>query len=390
MFVFESGRSFISQQDWSLHRKGPADEERLNEKVKKAIKNNLPGIISDGTIISADPNSKKTIRVPLRAIELPHIIRARDKDGVGSGDGSEEEGDVIATRPGEGGGKGSGAGDEPGSESFEAELTIEELQQLVFDDLGLPDLKPKAKKVMASDEIRFDDIRKKRTATNLDLRRTIEANMKRNAIQRGKAVIGNIEQDDYRVRTWNIKERETEAAVLIMMRDISGSMGDFENYIVRSFCWWTMLFLKSKFPHVELVFIVHDTTAEKVTEEEFFNRASSGGTACSSANQMALDCITTDFPTNLYNVYPLHFSDGDNFGDDDDLKCVELVNAMLELGINQYAFVQIAKAKSDLLEAYRTFIDDDRFSSVTIESKEEIWGALQAVFDKDREYSGKG
>ncbi|OGD71246.1 hypothetical protein A3A84_00120 [Candidatus Collierbacteria bacterium RIFCSPLOWO2_01_FULL_50_23] len=385
----ESERCYISQQDWSLHRKGQADEERMNRKVKEAIKGNLPGIISDGTIISTDPTTKKTIRVPLRAIELPHIIRSRGNEGVGSGDGSEEEGDVIGSRPVEGPGSGQGAGNAPGEEILEAELTIEELRQLVFEDLGLPDLRPKAIKVVESDEVTFDDVRKKRTPTNLDLRRTIEENMKRNALQGRGAVIDGIEQDDYRVRTWNIKERESEAAVLIMMRDISGSMGDFENYIVRSFCWWTVLFLRSKFPHVELVFIVHDTEAYRVTEEEFFGRKSSGGTECSSANQMAHDCIVTEFPTEDYNVYPLHFSDGDNYGTDEDAKCVDLVQAMLDLGVNQYAFVQIAKANSDLLRAYRSSITDDRFSSVTIQSKEEIWEALQTVFDKDKEYTTK-
>ncbi len=384
---FETERSFISQQDWSLHRKGPTDEERLNRKVKEAIKGNLPSIISDGTIISADPNTKKTIRVPLRSIELPHIIRSRGNNGIGAGDGGEKGGDIIASRPVEGQGSGSGAGNAPGEDIMEAELTIEEIQQLVFEDLGLPDLKPKAKKIVESDEVVFDDVRKKRTATNLDLRRTIEANIRRNALQRGEAVIDDIDQDDYRVRTSNIKEREAEAAVLIMMRDISASMGDFENYIVRSFCWWTVLFLRSKFPHVELVFIIHDTEAERVTEKEFFRRASSGGTQCSSANQMALDCIVDEFPTDQYNVYPLHFSDGDNWGGQDNKKCVSLIKAMLELGISQYAFVQIAKPKSELLEAYRTLIDDGRFSSVTIEKKEEVWGALQTIFDKGKEYT---
>ncbi len=386
MFGKETGRSLISQRDWSLHRRGPADEERLNRKVKEAIKGNLPTIVSDGTIIGADPSTKKTIRIPLRAIELPHIRRAQDNEGAGAGDGSEEEGDVIASQPKDGPGKGAGAGDEPGEAELEVELIMEELQQLVFEDLGLPNLKPKTKQVMESDKISFDESRRKRTATNLDLRRTVEANMKRNALQTGKAELKDITQDDYRVRTWNIKERPTEAAVLIMMRDISGSMGEFENYIVRSFCWWTVLFLRSKFPHVELVFIVHDTTAYRVNEDEFFRRASNGGTVCSAANRAAVECINNEFPTSSYNVYPLHFSDGDNWSNEDNVTCAELVKSMLDLGVNQYAFVQIAKRMSALLDTYLEMIDDPRFSGVTIEGKEEVWGALQSVFDKGKEY----
>lgn len=31
-----------SQHDWSLHRKGPVDQARHGEKIKEAIKENLP------------------------------------------------------------------------------------------------------------------------------------------------------------------------------------------------------------------------------------------------------------------------------------------------------------------------------------------------------------
>src|SRR5439155_19398066 len=43
----------LSRQDWSLHRKGPMDQARHNENVKEAIKDNLPGIISEEAIITS-------------------------------------------------------------------------------------------------------------------------------------------------------------------------------------------------------------------------------------------------------------------------------------------------------------------------------------------------
>lgn len=36
-----------SQHDWSLHRKGPVDQARHGEKIKEAIKENLPEIIAE-------------------------------------------------------------------------------------------------------------------------------------------------------------------------------------------------------------------------------------------------------------------------------------------------------------------------------------------------------
>ena len=44
----------LSQHDWSLHRKGPIDQLRHNEKVKEAIKENLPAIIGEESIIATD------------------------------------------------------------------------------------------------------------------------------------------------------------------------------------------------------------------------------------------------------------------------------------------------------------------------------------------------
>ena len=57
----------ISQHDWSLHRKGPIDQERHNEKVKEAIKENLAEIVSEEIIILSD--GKKIVKVPIRSLE---------------------------------------------------------------------------------------------------------------------------------------------------------------------------------------------------------------------------------------------------------------------------------------------------------------------------------
>lgn len=391
MNIPDRWRVSISQQDWSLHRNAPADEARHNEKIKEAIKDNLQSIINDGSIITADPSTKKIIKIPLRSLELPHIRHSSGDEGVGTGDGDEEVGDIIYSEPsgGKDGKAGQGAGNEPGAKHYEVELTIEELQQLVFEDLGLPNLLPKQQNLMPSEEVVFEDIRKKRSTTNLDIFRTIKVNMQRNAQETGIPFIGNILPEDYRVKSWEIKEQKANAAVIIAMRDISGSMGDFENYIVRSFCWWSTMFLRSRFPQVEIVFVVHDTEAEEVSEDDFFKRGSSGGTVCSSANELALELIQNRYPPENFNIYVLHFSDGDNWGGDDDKICASLVQQMLNLNINQYAFVQIGRPESSLLSEYRRQPPNNHFNDVCILKKEDVWSALQKVFDKNKELSSK-
>ena len=373
--------SFISRRDWSFERRAERDEQRHNEKVKEAIKGNLDSVVSDGSIITADPRSKKPIKIPMKSLELPDFRFGDPQEGVGTGtgdgDGAPQPGQQV---PGEG-----EAGDQPGEEYYEAEFTIEEIQEMVFEDLQLPNLRPRDSSDIESTETNFNQVIKKRTTNNLDLGRTVIQNMFRNAQEGRGAVFGNVSPDDYRVRTWEEEKKPINNAVIIAMADISASMGDLEKYVTRAFLWWTLQFLRTKYPKVEVVFVAHDTEAHEVTEEQFFTRGMGGGTKCSSANKMAVDMITERYQTDKYNVYPLHFSDGDNFASDND-DCVKLVNQLLESDVSQYTYLQIGKAsRSQLLDTYSKRIQDDRFKGLIIEKKDDVLKALKQVFTDSEE-----
>lgn len=391
----------LSQRDWDLHRRGFGDESKHNERVKEAIKDNLPGIISDGTIITTDPHTKKKIRLSLRSVELPHIRYGDNKRGVGTGSGDEKVGDIVDIDSGDGAEKGKGAGNQPGSEYYEAEITMEELQRLVFEDLGLPYLTPRKKKDEQT-TIVFDDIRKKRSPSNLDVMRTAYANMQRRALETGKAELGEVIPEDFRVRTWRERIKEDQDALVVFMRDVSGSMGEFESYIARSFSWWTVAFLGYKYPNVQKLFIAHEFEAHEVTEEQFFKRGEGGGTRISSANQLALDVINQRFSPDDYNIYVYHISDGVNWGQDNQ-HCIELVKRMLKLPINQYGYLQIGsewqrnvfavapeillwgEKNQGLMGDYRKKIQDPRFESAHIKNKEDVWPTMQQFFDPKKQ-----
>lgn len=373
-------RAYITQRDWTLHRQGHQDEARHNEKVKEAIKDNLPNIISDGDIISVDPKNKKIIKVPMRSLELPKIRYGDNKEGVGSGDGSEKVGDVIDE--GFDPSRNKETGNQPGVEYYEAEITFEELIKMAFEDLGLPHLMPKMRQEVESEQIVFDDIRRKRSLNNLDLMRTMAANLERNAQEKGRAFYGEFIPEDLRNKSWRQEVREENNAVFIAMRDISGSMGDYEVYISRIICIWTNLFLRTKYPRVDLAFIAHDTQAYEVSERQFFERGAGGGTLCSSANEKALDLVLTRYPIDQNNVYIAHLSDGDTWGNDDERRCAELVNTMLGFPINQYVYYQIGSSeKTGLMAEYRRSVKNQRFESALITKKEDVWPALKRAYD---------
>lgn len=372
----------VSQADWSLHRKGYMDQQRHTERIKDAIKKNLHEIVSREDIILSD--GKTVVKVPIRSLEQYKFRFDMDKgDGVGQGQGGTKVGDVIGRSPskGQGQGKGQGeAGDQPGSDYYEAEVNVEELAALIFEDLGLPNLEEKRSRVLEAETVQFKDIRRAGVLANLDKRRTIMENIKRNAMK-GDARFGGVRSEDLRFKTWDQEIRNESNAVVIAMMDVSGSMGEFEKYIARSFYFWMVRFLRTKYQRVEIVFISHHTEAKEVTEEEFFTKGESGGTRVSSAYQLALDLIGERYPPTDWNIYPFHFSDGDNMFSDN-RHCVELVKALLEK-CNLFGYGQIKQGwypAGTLMSVYSQEIDHDKFVAVTIEDKEDVYPALRKFF----------
>jgi sporulation protein YhbH len=163
--------------------------------------------------------------------------------------------------------------------------------------------------------------------SNLDKRRTILENI---AVRRQEnhATLGRFKRED-RFKSWEEDERYESNAVVLALMDVSGSMGEFKKYIARSFYFWMVRFLRTKYDQVRIVFISHHTEAHEVTEEAFFTQGESGGTVVSSAYKLALDIIAERFSPRDWNIYPFHFSDGDNYYSDND-EAVKLADKLIE------------------------------------------------------------
>lgn len=157
-------RNFVvSQENWSLHRKGYQDQQRHMDKVKDAIKNNLPDLISEESIIMS--NGREVIKIPIRSLDEYKIRYNYGKSKhVGQGQGDSKVGDVVARdgKPGDqAAGQGKKAGDQPGNDYYEAEVSIEEVQNVLFKELELPNLEKKEMAEITVEKIEFNDIRKK-------------------------------------------------------------------------------------------------------------------------------------------------------------------------------------------------------------------------------------
>ncbi|HVF91867.1 MAG TPA: sporulation protein YhbH [Blastocatellia bacterium] len=380
----------VERNDWSLQRKGQIDQERHKERVREAIKKNLGSIVSNESIILSD--GKRVVKVPIRSLdEYKFRYDYRKKKHVGTGDGETKVGDVIGRegQPGDAAGKGPGAGDKPGQEYFEADVDIDEIAKLIFEDLHLPYLEEKAKQAVQSKTTRFTEIRRSGILANLDKRRSLVENIKRQARETGNARLGPFKKEDLRYKTWEEQMTYESNAVVIAMMDVSGSMGEFKKYIARSFYFWMVRFLKTKYDQVKIVFISHHTEAREVTEEQFFTQGESGGTVVSSAYRLALETIAERFPPGDWNVYPFHFSDGDNYYSDND-EAVKLADDLIST-CNLFGYGEIGeegassyrRSSGALLSIFKDRLkNQERFVGVRIDDKEDVYPALKEFFGK--------
>ena len=381
----------IQRNDWSLQRKGIIDQDRHKERVKEAIKKNLGSIVSNEAIILSD--GKRTVKVPIRALdEYKFRFDYRKRKHVGQGDGKTRVGDVIARENQQGQGQGAGSGQpgqDAGGEYYEAEVNIDEIAALIFEDLQLPFLEEKAKKAVQSKTTHFNEIRRTGVMANLDKRRMILENIKRNAREEGRARFGDVKKEDLRFKTWEENLRYESNAVVLALMDVSGSMGEFKKYVARSFFFWMVRFLRTKYDNVEIVFISHHTEAREVTEEQFFTQGESGGTVVSSAYQLALDTIAARYRPQDWNIYPFHFSDGDNYYSDNE-EAVRLADELIKT-CNLFGYGEIGeegassyrRSSGALLSIFNDRLKNkERFVGVRIDDKEDVYPALKQFFGR--------
>ncbi len=379
----------VQRNDWSLQRKGIVDQDRHKERVKDAIKKNLGSIVSNESIIMS--KGRKQVKIPMRALdEYKFRFDYRKKKHVGQGDGKTKVGDVIGQENQQGQGQGSGeAGNSPGQDFYEADVNVDEIAALIFEDLQLPFLEEKAKQAVQSKTTKFTEIRRVGAMSNLDKRRTILENIRRTAREEGQAKLGKFKKEDMRYKSWEEELKYESNAVIIAMMDVSGSMSEFKKYIARSFYFWMVRFLRTKYDHVQIVFISHHTEAKEVTEEQFFTQGESGGTVVSSAYKLALEMIAERYPPRDWNIYPFHFSDGDNYYSDND-EAVKLADKLIET-CNLFGYGEIGeeggsayrRASGALLSIFEDRIKNkDRFIGVRIDEKEDVYPALKKFFGK--------
>ena len=204
---------------WDLRQPGRRDSERHKQRIRQAIKDNLRDLITEESIISS--HGGKKVRIPLKYLDMWRFKFGRNRKSKGVGQGDGKPGDIIAQDLPKG--QGPQPGDQPGEEIYE-DVELEEVIEMMLEDLGLPWLEQKEQQVeLETEETVFHDISKKGLPPNVDRRRTILRNLRRN-IANNQPGVGGFIPEDLRFRVWeNVLEKHSNASVILAM-DRSGSM----------------------------------------------------------------------------------------------------------------------------------------------------------------------
>ncbi len=306
------------------------DLGRFKDIVKGRVRRDLRRYMSSGELIGR--KGKENVSIPLPQIGIPRLRYGKNDQGVGQGEGE-----------GEGAGQGPRAGDASGEHMLEVELSVDELAEILGEELQLPRIEPKGNRQAAASKARYKGIAQQGPESLRHFKRTYRQALRRSIASGtylpGRPVIPI--KDDRRYRTFEMETEPRSAAVVVYMMDVSGSMGKEQKEIVRSEAFWIDAWLKHNYDDVETRFIIHDASAREVDRDTFFRTRESGGTLISSAYKLAVEILEADYPAHDWNIYPFHFSDGDNWSQSDTRTCLKLLEDTLIPMSNQFSYAQV-------------------------------------------------
>lgn len=369
----------ISTEWYELFSRGARDWLRHNEKVRDAVREHLPDLIAGPDFISGP--QERSIQVPVRLLEHARFRLAEGRVETGAGQGRGEPGDVLRqARDDDEDDEGSG-GNEDGEVRMLLEFPIDEVMDWLWQDLRLPDLKPKPSPGIDDTELVREGWDKRGARSRLDRRRTLKEAIKRRAVQDDPLPFTD---EDLRFRQLVNRPRPATAALIFFVVDVSASMTQLERKLAKSFFFFALQGLRRQYARVAARFVAHTTQAWEFGEADFFQVSGIGGTIASSAFRLVLDIVRREHLAGQTNLYLFYASDGENFTED--RAPTQLALAELAGMFNYLGFVETLPGVTRSLdtEMRRLFTELEArgrpVGASVLSSGDDVWRALQHFF----------
>ncbi|AZO00874.1 YeaH/YhbH family protein [Mesorhizobium sp. M9A.F.Ca.ET.002.03.1.2] len=360
--------------------KSLGNRQRFLRRAREELKRSIRDKIRTGRI--ADVDSEHAVSMP-RGTAEPSFTDAKDsgrRQHVLPGNKHFAPGDRVP-KPGQGSG-GSSPGKTVSEDDFRFVLSREEVLDLFFEDLELPDMVKLNLKEILAFKPRRAGFAATGSPTNINVGRTmrhshgrrialkrpkqeeLDAIAKELAIlaaepqntgapqriaalqeelerlERRRRRIAYVDPVDIRFNRFDAQPVPNANAVMFCLMDVSGSMGEREKDLAKRFFVLLHLFLKRRYDRTEIVFVRHTHEAQEVDEETFFYNTQSGGTVVSTALEEMHRIIEERYPSNEWNIYAAQASDGDNFATDSE-RCIGLMDGQIMRLCQYFAYVEI-------------------------------------------------
>jgi hypothetical protein len=355
-------------------RKIDRDVQRFKQIVRGVIRKDFRKYLTQGELIGRQ--GKHVVSIPLPQIEIPRFRFGWKQAGVGQGEG--EEGEPV----------GGEAGLEPGQHILEAEVDLSELAQILGEELELPRIEPRGRRIIRVEKARYSNVRRVGPESLRHFKRTFREALKRQ-IAMGIYDPANPmivpTREDRRYRSWHVRETPESSAVIIFCMDVSGSMGEQQKEIVRIASFWIDTWIRSQYRSLDSVYVVHEAFAKEVDSHTFYHLRESGGTRISTAYELINQILDARFPPESWNAYLFHFSDGENGDSRDTELCLELLRRDLLPKVNLFSFGQVRSSygggrfKADVDEA---FPGETKVVTSEIRDRDDIYDAIKRFLGK--------
>jgi uncharacterized sporulation protein YeaH/YhbH (DUF444 family) len=427
--------------DRRLNPKGKslANRQRFLRRARTQIREAVQKSLKDANV--ADIGKERKIKISTKGTAEPRFRldprKGGEHDFVLPGNKEFMPGDEIKKpQSGDGGAGGKQASDSgEGEDDFEFTMTQEEILDIFFEDLELPNLVRTTLKDTPVKQWKRAGITTAGSPTQINLIRTMRNSFgRRLALHRPKlSDIATLEAEleaaerapdseamrativalkeqlakaiakrkwvafvdpiDVRFNSFTEQPVPTSQAVMFCLMDVSGSMGEREKDLAKRFYMLLHLFLKRRYKKVDVVFIRHTHDAQEVDEQEFFYSRQSGGTIVSTALDKMLEIQKERYATADWNIYAAQASDG--YTQSGDARhCVDLLNEQIMPLCQYYAYIEILDERemevfasedsgAELWRAYRTVAEQwSNFATKRISRPADIFPVFHELFKK--------
>lgn len=430
--------------------KSAPNREKLLKRVRSYIKNSNPQSVGTGgvaNVYGAGRAQNNPVKIASSALEEPWFAYARGGETlmVLPGNTTYDRGDEIPF-DGESESQGGGGPGDGGEDDFVVNVAANEFLDLFFEDCELPNLDDektteKAEKTMvhagfstqgnpaqlsiirtykaaigrrralatpylrqlaeAEEEMKglllklakaMED-KDTKLAQELDIQ-TAECEERIVLLKRKIAAVSGFDKVDLRFHKKEAQPLKQVDAVLVMLMDVSGSMGQFHKMVARR--WFALLyaFIKRRYENTDLVFIAHTDEAFELSEGDFFSTRINGGTMVSPALKKVNEIINERYDPTQTNIYVSHASDGDNWESDGEVGKEMLGGSGLMNKIQYFSYIEVydptyafsSSGNTNLWEAYDKVHDakPSKFSMAVLENPDDAYNVFKKIFKKKK------